>query len=152
MQGNSNVFVVKPYGFAFSNIKRTADNFANPAASSASGALFIKAGNPFSATVSAINSSGAITPNFGNESSPEVGILNHNLVAPDAAAGRRAALALARKRRLGPFGAGADDRAAREKQIAAMLRAGHPLDSAREMVNAASVEAAEAWAAASEDE
>lgn len=73
-------------------------------------------------------------------------------VAPDAAAGRRAALTLARKRRLGPFGAGAADRAAREKQIAAMLRAGHPLDSAREMVNAASVEAAEAWAAVSEDE
>ena len=87
MQGNSNVFVVRPYGFAFSNIKRTADNFANPGASNAGGALFIKAGNPFSATVNSITSSGAATPNFGKESSPEGVILNHNLVAPDLASG-----------------------------------------------------------------
>ena len=66
---------------------------------------------------------------------------------------RRAALALAAKRRFGPFGDKAGDRALREKQIGAMLRAGHPLDSARELVNAASVEAAEQWAAdADEDE
>jgi regulatory protein len=65
----------------------------------------------------------------------------------------RAALALARKRRFGPFGDKAEDRAGREKQISAMLRAGHPLDSARELVNAASMEAAEQWAAgADEDE
>ena len=38
-------------------------------------------------------------------------------------------------------------------EFAAMLRAGHPLDSAREMVNAPSIAAAEDWAAqASEDE
>ena len=60
---------------------------------------------------------------------------------------RAAALALARKRRLGPYGPPPADRAAREKQIGAMLRAGHPLDSARELVNAASMEAAEEWAA-----
>lgn len=66
---------------------------------------------------------------------------------------RRAALALARKRGFGPFGRAPLDRPAREKQIAAMLRAGHPLDSARELVDAASVEAAEDWAAqAAEDE
>jgi regulatory protein len=43
-------------------------------------------------------------------------------------------------------GAQAPDRAQREKQLAAMLRAGHPLDSARELIDAASVEAAEQWA------
>ncbi|MEO5598258.1 MAG: regulatory protein RecX [Novosphingobium sp.] len=59
---------------------------------------------------------------------------------------RRAALAFATKRRIGPFGPPPADRAAREKQMGAMLRAGHPLDSARELVNAASVEAAEQWA------
>lgn len=68
---------------------------------------------------------------------------------------RRAALALARKRGFGPFGrafAGEPlDRPAREKQIAAMLRAGHALDSARELVDAASVEAAEEWAAVEDD-
>ncbi len=73
-------------------------------------------------------------------------------VRPGEAAQRRAALALARKRGFGPFGAMAPDRAAREKQLAAMLRAGHPLDSARELVNAASVEIAEDWAAAVEED
>lgn len=60
---------------------------------------------------------------------------------------RRAAVALARKRRFGPFGTEQPGRATREKQIAAMLRAGHPLDSARELVDATSVAAAEEWAA-----
>jgi regulatory protein len=60
---------------------------------------------------------------------------------------RQAALAMAMKRGFGPFGRARPDRAAREKQIAAMLRAGHPLDSARELVDAASVTAAEAWVA-----
>jgi regulatory protein len=68
-------------------------------------------------------------------------------VQPGESDQRRAALALARKRRFGPFGDATPDRERREKQIAAMLRAGHPLDSAREMVDAASVEAAEQWAA-----
>jgi MSHA biogenesis protein MshQ len=83
MQGNSNVFVVKPFGFAFNAIKRTADNFANPAASNAGGGIFIKASNPFSTTVTSIASSGAATPNFGKESTPEGIILTNNLVAPN---------------------------------------------------------------------
>ena len=44
------------------------------------------------------------------------------------------------------------DRAAREKQIAALLRAGHPLDSARELVNAASEAAAELWAGQADED
>jgi regulatory protein len=64
---------------------------------------------------------------------------------------RRAALAMARKRGFGPFGSERPDRSAREKHIAAMLRAGHRLDSARELVDAASVEAAEDWAAAADE-
>ena len=69
-----------------------------------------------------------------------------------AGAERRAALALARKRGFGPFGPAPPDRQQREKQLAAMLRAGHALDSAREMVDAASEAAAEDWAAACDDE
>jgi regulatory protein len=69
-----------------------------------------------------------------------------------ATAERRAALALARKRGFGPFGPAPPDRQQREKQLAAMLRAGHALDSAREMVDAASEAAAEDWAAACDDE
>ena len=58
----------------------------------------------------------------------------------------RAALALAKKRRFGPFGNELPDRTVREKQLAAMLRAGHPLDLARALLAAASVEDAEDWA------
>ncbi|MEJ6011692.1 regulatory protein RecX [Novosphingobium aquae] len=64
---------------------------------------------------------------------------------------RRAALALLKRRKFGPFGDRAQDRAVREKQLSAMLRAGHPLDMARELVNAASIDAAERWAGEEED-
>ncbi len=73
-------------------------------------------------------------------------------VAPGEAARRHAVLALARKRRFGPFGAIELERDRREKQIAAMLRAGHSLDFAREMVDAASEESAEQWAYELDDE
>lgn len=59
---------------------------------------------------------------------------------------RRAALTLARKRGFGPFGVERPDRERREKQIAAMLRAGHSIAAARALLDAASIEAAEAWA------
>ena len=52
-----------------------------------------------------------------------------------------AALAFARRRRIGPFGDGNPDRAVREKQIAAMLRAGHGFDLARRIVSLAPGEA-----------
>jgi len=73
-------------------------------------------------------------------------------VRPDENAARRAALAMIKKRGFGPFGQALPERAAREKQIAAMLRAGHALDSARELVDAASREAAEEWAAPGKDD
>jgi len=73
-------------------------------------------------------------------------------VRADEAAQRRAALAMAQKRGFGPFGRSEPDRAVREKQIAAMLRAGHRLDSARELVNAASQQAALDWAGEPSDE
>jgi regulatory protein len=65
---------------------------------------------------------------------------------------RAAALAMAKKRRFGPFGQVPPERPQREKQLSAMLRAGHPLDSARVLVNAVSVQAAEDWAAEPGDE
>ncbi len=48
-----------------------------------------------------------------------------------------AALRYAERRRIGPFAAIAADRMGREKALAAMLRAGHPLDLARKVVGAA---------------
>ncbi|TKD49916.1 regulatory protein RecX [Sphingomonas baiyangensis] len=44
------------------------------------------------------------------------------------------AVAFARRRRIGPFAADPADRALRDKQIAAMVRAGHSFDMAREIV------------------
>ena len=73
-------------------------------------------------------------------------------VRPGEGVERRAALAMARKRRFGPYGREQLDREKRQKQIAAMLRAGHPLDSAREMVDAPSETAAEQWAAELDDD
>ena len=71
MTGTSNSFVVKPYSFAVSNIKRTSDSFANPAAANASGAAFIGAGNAFTATVTSVNAANIATPNYGKESTAE---------------------------------------------------------------------------------
>lgn len=80
--GASNAFVVKPFGFTVTNIRRTSDSFANPAAANAAGAVFIKAGDPFSATVTAIQLNGTSTPAYGREVSPESVTLSNALVAP----------------------------------------------------------------------
>lgn len=71
LTGASNPFVVKPFGFTLSNIKRTTDNFANPAAAGASGPIFIKAGDPFTVNVTATTAGGGVAPNFGREATPE---------------------------------------------------------------------------------
>ena len=63
----------------------------------------------------------------------------------DEAAARGAALVLARKRRFGPFGAARPDAAVRQKQFSAMLRAGHSLDTARKLIDAASEAEALEW-------
>ena len=75
---------------------------------------------------------------------------------PGEGAARHAALALARKRGFGPFGRGSGklrevDRTRREKQIAAMIRAGHGFDIARALVDTASIEDAERWAEEAEE-
>lgn len=80
--GASNAFVVKPFGFTVTNIRRTSDSFANPAAANATGPVFIKAGDPFSATVTAIQLNGTATPAYGREVLPESVTLSNTLVAP----------------------------------------------------------------------
>lgn len=66
-------------------------------------------------------------------------------VAPSEVDKRRAAMMLARKRRFGPFYKDTLDLNRREKQIAAMLRAGHGFDAARKVVDAASEEELDEW-------
>lgn len=62
---------------------------------------------------------------------------------------REAALRLAQRRRFGPFGEPVD-RQGREKQIAAMVRAGHSFDTARALVEAVDPASAQDWVAEAE--
>lgn len=73
------------------------------------------------------------------------------LTPPSEAEGRQAALAFARRRRLGPFGAERPDDRTREKQLAALVRAGHDFAAARALVDAASEDEAEEWASNADD-
>ena len=94
--GSSNAFVVRPFGFRIDNF-----NPANPAATDQNGGIFTKAGASFTADISAVVwqagddtdmdgipdssanlSDNAVTPNFGNESSPVTINVSHTLVAP----------------------------------------------------------------------
>lgn len=80
--------------------------------------------------------------------------------APGEAAGRRAALLLARKRGFGPFARdlrdSREDREAahkrREKQIAAMLRAGHLYEHVQFILDAAEPGVLEEWVSEAEDQ
>jgi MSHA biogenesis protein MshQ len=103
--GTSNGFVVRPFGFRIDDFSPT-----NPAATAGTGTVFTKAGQNFTADISAVvwelvddngstggtsgdgipdsNSSltlNATTPNFGNESSKVIANISHTLIAPDPA-------------------------------------------------------------------
>ncbi len=86
MTGASNGFVVSPYGFVIAStapneIKRSGDGFVNPGATTAADVpFFIRAGEDFSVTVTAVNQGGTATPNYGRESAPETVRLTANLV------------------------------------------------------------------------
>ena len=77
---SKNAFVTKPFGFTLSGIKRTSNGALNPGAVSAGGAMFVKAGEAFTATVTATSQSGAATPNYGKEIAPETVKLTATLV------------------------------------------------------------------------
>ena len=85
--------------------------------------------------------------------------------APSEAASRRAAILLAKKRRFGPYGLSneedesqdtqetlAANRKQREKQVAAMLRAGHSFEHVRFIMDASQVDDIETWLIEAEDE
>lgn len=79
--GGSSAFVVRPAGFVLSAIQRSSDGLPNPAATDASGTAFVKAGEAFSVTVTAVNVGGTATPNYGKETIPESVKLNPVLAA-----------------------------------------------------------------------
>ncbi len=74
---------------------------------------------------------------------------------------RAAALAFARRRRLGPFGSGSGenadvrhaglDPATRARQVAAMVRAGHPYATASALIDAVDGDAAQEWVDEADD-
>lgn len=82
IRGGTGNFVVRPANFVLSGIQRTSDSFANPAAATATDAVFIRAGQSFTATVTALDANGVATPNFGQESTPESVALVSTLVLP----------------------------------------------------------------------
>lgn len=80
----SGTFVAYPTDFLLSAIQRTSPVLLNPGAANAAGARFVAAGEDFSVTVTARNSLGNATPNFGRESPAEGVTLTSALIAdPD---------------------------------------------------------------------
>ena len=77
--------------------------------------------------------------------------IRHDL-APGLAAQRRAACELARRKRFGPFDRTRPDPARREKQLAAMVRAGHGFDMARRVLDAPDEPTLEQWVLEAEEE
>jgi MSHA biogenesis protein MshQ len=82
IRGSTSTYVSRPANFVVSNIKRTSTGFANPAANTAAGAVFLPAGQPFTVTVVAVESGGSATPNFGKESPAESVKFGTTLVLP----------------------------------------------------------------------
>ena len=83
IRGATAAFVVKPANFTLTNIEDGGGN-PNPAAADASGAVFVAAGDPFSVTVTARDAEGDVTPNFGQENTPETVRLTSSQVDPVA--------------------------------------------------------------------
>jgi MSHA biogenesis protein MshQ len=82
IRGSTGTVVSRPANFVVSNIKNTGSGAANPAASTASGLVFVAAGQAFTATVTAVESGGTATPNFGRESPAESVRFGTSLVLP----------------------------------------------------------------------
>ena len=94
LSGTSNAFVVRPAGLTVSAIQCSsyaagscattaiASPGNNPGATTATGTAFIPAGKDFSVTITAVDSAGNPTPNFGQEAVPKTVRLAATLVQP----------------------------------------------------------------------
>lgn len=80
--GATSGFVVRPYEFRLSGIADAGGAIANPQAVDAAGPLFLAAGAPFRATVTARDAEGDPTPNYGREAIPEGVRMDVQIVAP----------------------------------------------------------------------
>ncbi|HUF74410.1 MAG TPA: DUF6701 domain-containing protein [Gammaproteobacteria bacterium] len=102
IRGATAGFVSRPASFELTDIENGAGTIANPAAADAFGDVFIGAGTPFRATVTALDAEGDATPNYGQESAPESVGLAVNLIAPVGGASPGIGLTVG----FGAFGAG----------------------------------------------
>ncbi len=76
LSGSSNAFVVRPASLAVSGVT-TAGGGANPGTTTTAGAAFMAAGENFTVKVQGLTSGGAVTPNFGNETTvPAITFVN----------------------------------------------------------------------------
>lgn len=92
IRGATGRFVSRPFTFVLSAIEDAVGN-PNPAAGSPADPVFVAAGTPFAATVTALDADGDPTPNYGREINAESVALTSTLVAP--AGGNNPALAFA---------------------------------------------------------
>ena len=82
IRGATASFVSRPATFVVSDVRNAAGTLLNPQAADASGNVFIAAGTPFRATVTALDAEGDVTPNYGRETTAESVRLDVELVAP----------------------------------------------------------------------
>ena len=70
-RGSSGHIVFRPAAVVLAQVAQASGGMPNPAATSASGPKFVRAGEAFTMTIAAVASTGAVTPNFGREATPE---------------------------------------------------------------------------------
>ncbi len=82
IRGGTANFVSQPARFEITDIRDAAGVIPNPQALDATGPVFIAAGAPFRATVTALDAIGDPTPNYGQEAIAESVRLDTSLIAP----------------------------------------------------------------------
>lgn len=82
LRGSTDAFVSRPANFSISNVTNADGSVVNPGAGNANGPVFLTAGQPFAATITALDVDGDTTPSFGRESQPESVLIEPALVAP----------------------------------------------------------------------
>jgi MSHA biogenesis protein MshQ len=82
IRGATASFVSRPANFIVSDVRNAAGTIVNPQAATATDGVFLAAGAPFRATVTALDAEGDPTPNYGQEAVAENVRLDVELLAP----------------------------------------------------------------------
>jgi MSHA biogenesis protein MshQ len=84
-RGGTGDLIVKPHTLVLADLRRTDTSMPVPAASSATSAVFLAAGAPFTGTLTARDFEGSATPNFGKETPLPHVLLPTTVIAPSGA-------------------------------------------------------------------